>query len=843
MGEKKSVEFIKWFSQIFHDSIAEVGGKGANLGEMYNNHFPVPPGFVITTQAYQYFIQEAELKEKIQEILDSTDIENTKELEDNTAKIRELIIKSKMPEELETEIKKAYVELDETKDAMAKAEGIAYEMLKRSRERSFVAIRSSATTEDLVEASFAGQQESFINIKGESQLLLAVKKCLASLFTARAVYYRRKKGFADDKALLAVVVQKMVDSRQSGVMFSRAPVGDQETIIVEAIWGQGEGIVSGRIKPDQYVLSRKLEIIEKKLADKKIAIIRDSAGNTQEVGLKPEFSNAQVLSDEQIKKCAEFALKLEKHYKLPQDIEFAVEDDNIYIVQTRPVTTLKGQKVRTKEQNIDAEPILMGLAASQGIVFGKVAIIEEMKDLQNISEGDILVTKMTNPDMVVAMQKCAAVVTDEGGMTAHAAIISREMGIPAVVGTEHATKILKTGQIITVDGFDGKVYDGQVIQTNIKKEVIQAIKTNFNIKVNVDLPSAAERASKTGITKVGLCRLEGIIAESGKHPLYFVKKKEIEKYEEIIYQGVKQIAKYFKQIWVRTSDIRSDEYNNLEGAPKEKEANPMLGMHGIRFGLKNPEILQAEINALQRVASEGTIIGIMMPQIISIEEVQEVKKILGSNEHELQLGVMIETPAAVQIIKSLCREGIQFISFGTNDLTQYTLAIDRGNKQVQYLYNELHPAVLAQIKKVILTCKDFDVETSICGQAANNPEMVKYLYALGINGVSVNADAANEISQVIQQLEQGGKVQKQVEEDVEVTPLTTTEPETQTTTVTEETQAAQEYVPMIRASLQQAEDNTRALESLFGNVETTKQIEQLEPVSENKDPNLFRMFD
>ncbi|MCX6750731.1 MAG: phosphoenolpyruvate synthase, partial [Candidatus Pacearchaeota archaeon] len=311
------------------------------------------------------------------------------------------------------------------------------------------------------------------------------------------------------------------------------------------------------------------------------------------------------------------------------------------------------------------------------------------------------------------------------------------------------------GEIVTVDGFSGKVYKGKVAETHKKEVGLVTAKTRTKIKVMVDLPSFAERASKTGIKSVGLTRIEGIISESGKHPNYFLGKGNVEDYEEIIFNGVNQIAKYFDEIWVRTSDIRSDEFSDLEGAPKEKEANPMLGFHGIRFSLKNPKILEAELNALKRVSESGKEIGIILPQVILVEEVQKVKEILRNiNFTNAKLGVMIETPAAVQLINQLCDEGISFISFGTNDLTQYMLAVDRGNEEVQDLYNEMHPSILYQLAYVLRVCKRRNVKSSICGQAGSKKEMVKFLVENGIDSISVNADAASEIAGYVQEIEQ-----------------------------------------------------------------------------------------
>ena len=425
-------------------------------------------------------------------------------------------------------------------------------------------------------------------------------------------------------------------------------------------------------------------------------------------------------------------------------------------MQTRAITTIGKRIEFGKSEKIDGEIVLEGLAASPGISSGVVRIVYSFADLEKIQKGDVLVTKMTNPDMVVTMQKSAAIVTDEGGLTAHAAIVSREMGIPCVVGTREATHKLKDGDIVTVDGFEGKIYLGKVAETTSKEVQKVTTNTKTRIKVMVDLPSFAERASKTGLDSVGLLRMEGIIAESGKHPNYFLQNKNYSEYENIIYNGVDAIAKYFSELWVRTSDIRSDEFNNLEGSPKTKEANPMLGMHGIRYSLKYKELLKAELKALKRVSDEGKTIGVLLPQIISLEEVADVKKMLDEiNFKKAKVGVMIETPAAVQLIKDFCLMGIDFISFGTNDLTQYMLAIDRGNQEVQHLYNEMHPAILYQLEYVIRVAKRNNVETSICGQAGSKKEMVKFLVEKGIDSISVNADVAKEISDYVAELEIG----------------------------------------------------------------------------------------
>jgi len=750
--------YIRWFSELSYNNVNIAGGKGANLGEMYRNSFPVPPGFVIIADAYNKFLEVTGLDKRIYEMLGKLDAEKTQELEEESKKIRQMIEEQEMPKEMEEEILESYEHLNVDEESLKKASPDALDILKRGREPPFVAVRSSATAEDSADASFAGQQSTFLNVKGRTNLINAVKGCWASLFTARSVYYRIKKGFKHETTLIAVVVQIMVNPEKSGVIFTKDPVNNTDNVVIEAVFGLGEGIVSGMINPDHYEVTPREEIINVRISDKKKAIVRTSSGRNEVQELTEERSRQQALTGYEIKKLAQYGLRLEEHYKKAQDIEFAVDSHKIYIVQTRPITTLQNRgaaEKAAKESQLEGEVLLAGIAASPGVGSGTVKIIHDLNELSKIKKGDILVTTMTNPDMVVAMQKANAIVTDEGGITAHASIVSREMGIACVVGTRNATKVLKEGEVITVDGYTGRVYKGKLEGKKVEiKPITHGTKTH--IKVIVDLPDYAERAALTKCDAVGLTRVEGIIAEGGKHPQYFLKNNKLKDYEELIFNGVKKISSYFNEVWVRTSDIRSDEYEHLEGAPNWKEANPMLGMHGIRASLKYPELLKAELRALKRVAEEGKTIGVMMPQIISAEEVRKTKEYMhevGFHDN-IKLGIMVETPAAVQVIEEMCDEGIKFISFGTNDLTQFTLALDRGNEDVQLLYNEMHPAILKQIAHVIKVCKSRGVETSICGQAGSRKEMAKFLVENGIDSISVNADAAGDVSAIVKEAEE-----------------------------------------------------------------------------------------
>jgi len=749
------MRYVVWLSEINKESVAVAGGKGANLAEMYNIGLPVPPAFIVTADAYAKFLEHNELKEKIQEILADLDYENTEELEKRARKIRELIVNGEIPDDIREEIIEAYETLSIS------------DVNFFVKEPCFTAVRSSATAEDLLTASFAGQQETFLNVKGNDTLLDAIKKCWASLFTARATYYRHKKGFSHEKTLIAVIVQKMINAEKSGVTFTVNPTNNDKTkIVIEAVFGLGEGIVSGTIEPDYYLVDKEsLKVVEKKIGIKKLEFTRDSSGKNIKIELPKEKQVEQVLEGWEIKKLAEYAIKLEQHYNWPQDIEWAIEGGNIYIVQTRAVTTVEKE---IKEKKIEAKPILVGLGASSGVGVGYAKIINELSELSKVQKGDVLVTKMTNPDMVPVMMKSNAIVTDEGGLTCHAAIVSRELGIPCVVGTREATKKLKDGMLITVDGKNGFVYEGDVGLKKEEKEKHVEIKTKTKIKVNCDIPVVAEKAAKLNPDGIGLLRIEFMIVTGGVHPAQYMRENRLDDYINLLVENIEKIAIWFKDkpIWVRTSDLRTDEYRSLLGGNLEPvESDPMIGWHGIRRALDEPEILKAEFKAIKVLHEKGyKNVGVMIPFLINVDELKRAKEIMREIGLEplkdVAFGVMIETPAACWIIEDLCKEGISFISFGTNDLTQLTLGVDRNNARIAKLFDEMHKAMLGQMKMVLETCKKYGVETSICGQAANNEKMVEWLVRNGIDSISVNIDAIQNIKEFV------AKIEKEIEKEI-----------------------------------------------------------------------------
>ncbi|HID26708.1 MAG TPA: phosphoenolpyruvate synthase, partial [Methanosarcinales archaeon] len=560
---------VVWLEEVRNKDVSTVGGKGASLGEMINTGLPVPRGFAVTAQAFRRFLEETGIAEELFKSLE-IEVNNPEELKNASIKAKKLILEAPIPYDIEKSIKDSYMEL-----------------CKREGEEVFVAIRSSATAEDLPDASFAGQQETFLNVKGAENVVMAVKKCWASLYGERAIFYRVEKGFDHRKVDLSAIVQKMANAEKAGVMFSLDPSTGEQKVIIEGSWGLGETIVSGSVSPDTYVVDRaSKKIISKNIATKNIMAIRDPVtGNTKIVEVPEDKKNATVLRDEEILKLAEIGVLLEKHYGIPQDCEWGIENGKIYMLQSRPITTIKKIK---KEEDIegDGELLLEGLNASPGIAYGIVKIIRGEDELDKVKDGDILVTTMTTPDMVKAMKKAVAIITDEGGTTCHAAIVSRELGCPAVVGTRNATKVLSDGMMVTVDGAKGQVYKGKLekaIKTQkVEAKVISTYKpiTVTEVKVNISMPEAAQRAADTGADGVGLLRIEHMILGLKQHPNQYIKEGTEEEYINELVESIKVVADAFypKSVWVRTIDAPTDEFRKMKGGESEPlEANPMLG--------------------------------------------------------------------------------------------------------------------------------------------------------------------------------------------------------------------------------------------------------------------------
>ncbi len=785
--------FILPFDKISYEDIPLVGGKNASLGEMYSKLTPkgikVPDGFAVTAEAYKYFIQANHLDDKIKENLKGLDPHDVVDLQRRGKAIRNLILNATMPKDLEEAIKEAYRKLEE-----------------EYGENVDVAVRSSATAEDLPDASFAGQQETYLNIRSVKSVLEHVKKCFASLFTDRAISYREDKGFDHFSVYLSVAVQKMVrsDVASSGVMFTLdTESGFRDVVYITGSWGLGEYIVQGKVNPDEfYVFKPTLKqgykaIVSKKLGSKDVKLVY---GNNvrkplKEVKTPIEERKRFVLSDEEILTLARWAMIIEEHYGKPMDIEWAKDGDGmrigtgeLFIVQARPETVhaIKAHKFyEIYKLKGEGKVICTGKAVGSKIGQGKARVILEVSGISQFQEGEVLVTSMTDPDWEPIMKKASAIVTDRGGRTCHAAIVSRELGIPCIVGTEVATKLITTGQEITVDcsqGEEGRVLNG-IVPYEVERIDLEKIpSTKTQIMMNVGIPEQAFAQGQIPNDGVGLARLEFIIGSHiGIHPLALVKFEELKEkaskdkkiaklvkiIEERTYgyenkaeffidklaQGVGTIACAFypKDVIVRLSDFKSNEYANLIGGKlfEPEEHNPMIGWRGAsRYYDPNFEPAFAlECLALKKVRDEMglTNIKVMIPFCRTPEEGKKVISImekygLKQGEKGLEIYVMCEIPSNVVLAEEFAKIFDGF-SIGSNDLTQLTLGLDRDSELVSHLYDERNPAVKKLIKEVIQIAKKMGRKIGICGQAPSDfPDFAEFLVECGIDSMSLTPD-------------------------------------------------------------------------------------------------------
>lgn len=732
-----------------------VGGKGANLGEMTKAGFPVPNGFAVTINAYDSFLEENEIAKKIYDTLAITDVNDPAQLENASRRIQKIVNEAKIP------------------DDVARSVIESYKKLSGVLNRAFVAVRSSATAEDSGATSFAGQQASFLDIKGEAALLMKVKECWASLFTARSIYYRVQNKIKHESVKISVIVMKMVKSEVSGVMFSIDPAkNDKDRIIIESVWGLGEMIVQGAVIPDKYVVQKgTFAILSKEVSDQRIQLVRVN-GEAKEAEVPSTIRTRQKITDDEIVKLAKFSSKLQDHYYFPQDTEWAKEKGKLYIVQTRPITTITAiSKAKNAADMADVKiseaPILSGSAASPGIGTGPVKILKSPKEIGKINKGDVLVAPMTSPDYVPAMKKAAAIITDEGGETSHAAIVSRELGIPCVVGTKEATKRLKDGMVVSVDGAKGNVYMGGKVQLTENKDVpkiAHRFRGNTATKVYVNLaePERAREVAKMNVDGVGLLRAEFMIANIGIHPREAIKKKEQQKFIEKLSHDLEIFAKEFfpRPVTYRATDFKTNEYRSLPGGKvwEPVEPNPMLGFRGAFRYISNPEVFSLELQAIKKVREKYNNLHLMIPFCRSPEELAKVRRLVASEglfeSTSFKFLMMCEIPVNVIQIEDFIKVGIDGISIGSNDLTMLILGTDRDNADVAQEYNERSPAVMWSLRRVIRKCNKLGVTCSICGQAASQYEdLVQKLVKWGITSVSINPDTVDRTREIVYKAE------------------------------------------------------------------------------------------
>jgi len=769
---ESSDALILWFDEIGMEDVPRVGGKSASLGEMTRRTgVPVPYGFATTAEAYRYFIKWNRLEEKISEILTQLkDPNDTQTLQKVGKTIREVITNSQMPPDLESAIKEAYKELGN----------------KINEPEPFVAVRSSATAEDLPDASFAGQQETYLNVKGAEEVVEKVKECFASLFTDRAIFYRIQKGFDHMAVALSAAVQLMVFSKASGVMFTlNVANGDRSVVLIEASWGLGEYVVQGKVTPDEYLVRKSdLEIVSKNVPTKTVMLVRLPGGGTVEKEVPSELKDRQVLTDNQIKELAKYAIEIEKHYQKPMDIEWALDerDNKLYILQARPETVWALKEAPTAEEKVEVtterKVLVQGLPASPGLAAGKAHIIPTVDKINEFKEGEILITEMTAPDWVPAMRKAAAIVTNSGGMTCHAAIVSRELGIPCIVGTasrgKPATEGIPDGAMITVDATHGVVYEG-VLEEAVKKEEEKAAVTvaeshpitGTKIYVNLGEPEIAEKVAALPCDGVGLMREEFIwAAEIGEHPLYLIEIGHPERVIDKLAEGIRKVcaAMYPRPVVLRFSDFKSSEYRELKGGEKYEPEEPsaLLGWRGASryYDPKYVDAFRLELRAVKKVREEYGLknLWVMIPFCRTVEEAQKVIQLM--EEEGLKRGpdfkvwLMAEIPSNI-LLADKFNQYVDGYSIGSNDLTMLIIGADRDNDTIAHLFDERNLAVLRAIRYLIKVAHRDGKTVSICGQAPSvYPEFTEFLVRCGIDSISVNPDVVVSTRKLVASIEQ-----------------------------------------------------------------------------------------
>ena len=743
---------VVWFSEVGRDDLGLVGGKGANLGELTRASIPVPPGFVVTADTYFHFIQLNALEPLIKKELFGLDVHDSRVLNERAAAIRQRIIDAPMPPHMADEIKAAYRELGEGP----------------------VAVRSSATAEDLPEASFAGQQSTFLNVVGEENVVKAVQACWASLFEGRAIFYREEAGYDHTKVGLAVPVQRMVQSQKSGVMFTVEPVtSDPSRITIEAVYGLGEGIVSGEISPDLYMVNKEsLQILDKSVVTQKRMITRAEGSDGSYEGANawydvPEhLREEQKLSDDEIRQLARIGRNVEEHYGSHQDIEWAYEDGQLYLTQARPVTTMKaGHDDDDPGDEESAEVLITGQPASPGVGVGIIRVVHDPADIDIVKKGDILVAEMTTPDFVPAMKRAAGIITERGGRTCHAAIVSRELGIPCVVGANEATTALEVDREVTVDGSSGKVYAGRAEarlawyeRQKERYSAASALKTTTKLYVNLAEPELAAQVAQKTVDGVGLLRAEFIVAQIGTHPRKFMQEGNGAEYTRQLYEGIREFCRAFnpRPVVYRLSDFKTNEYANLRGGAEFEatEENPMIGYRGASRYIREPDIFKLEVEAIKAVREEFKNLYVMVPFVRTANELKGVKQLLAEQGlvrgDDFKLWMMVEVPSNVIVLDRFIDVGIDGISIGSNDLTQLVLGIDRDSEALADTFDERNEAVMAAIQTAITIARRRGITASICGQAPSvYPEVTEKLVEWGITSVSVSPDMLDRTREII----------------------------------------------------------------------------------------------
>lgn len=743
--------FVRWFSELRRMDTGVAGGKGANLGELRSAGLPAPDGFVVVADAYLRALDEAGVRELVHKKMDNIDPADTDSLAALSKEMTVLIRKESTPSDVKAEVLAAYDTLG----------------------RGPVAVRSSATSEDTAGASFAGMNRTYTNVAGEAELVRSIVGCWASLFGPRALAYRATKGLTEEPAI-AVVVQRMVDADRSGVAFTVDPTtGDPSHIVIEAALGLGEVVVSGQVEPDTYLVAKSdLQLIEERVGVQSFQIRRSARGE-ERIVLGHDEASARKLTDSQIHEVAELARRVEQHYGEPQDLEWCFAGDELFIVQSRPITTLGPIPPRVDAPSTGTSRLLVsGLGASPGRVSGPVRVLHDPSEGVALLAGEVLVAPMTNPDWVPTLRRAAAVVTDSGGITCHAAIVSRELGVPCVVATRNATARLHDGDIVTVDGARGAVFEGVDVspaavdlgaaasQREAGPAVASAESLGTLVYVNLAMSDHAERVAALPVDGVGLLRAEFMLTEAlgGRHPRRVLATGGRAEFLDAMATSLLRITRAFqpRPVIYRTIDFRSNEFRGLEGGSEYEpiENNPMIGYRGCYRYVREPDLFQLELELLARVREETPNLHLMIPFVRTKWELEACLELVDKSALGRQRGlkrwVMAEVPSVVYNIATYAALGIDGVSIGSNDLTQLMLGVDRDSEICSELFDEEDPAVLGAIEQIIVACHEANLTSSLCGQApSNRPRFAEHLVRFGISSVSVNPDAVDAARHVI----------------------------------------------------------------------------------------------